>query len=249
MVAIYTNFIYQPILNALVFVYNHLAFKDLGLAIIIVTLLVRIVLYPLFQKSARHQAVMQRLQPKIKKIQEEHKGKHEAQSAALMQLFKEHEINPFSGFLLLLVQLPILFALYHIFLDILKPETFQYLYSFIERPNEISTSFLGLIDLSKSAILDKQNSIIVVLAAIAQYFQGRLSLANTSKGANLSPAEQMSKRMLVLMPFITLMIFYNLPAAISLYWLAATVFSVIQQILINKKLNNGDLGKLSEGTS
>src|SRR3989344_8878862 len=118
----YDHIIYYPILNALVFLYNTIAFHDLGIAIILLTILVRVILYPLFHKSARHQAISQRLQPEVKKLQELHKHDKKKQTEAIMELHKEHGINPFSGFLLLLVQLPILIALYQILSASMKPE-------------------------------------------------------------------------------------------------------------------------------
>src|SRR5438128_1291763 len=119
---LYNWIIYQPILNALVFLYQTVAFHDLGLAIILLTVLIRLLLYPLFHKGVRYQMVMQHLQPQIKKIQDAHKGDYEKQTQALMALYKEHEVNPFSGFLLILVQLPVLIALYHVFLSTAKPD-------------------------------------------------------------------------------------------------------------------------------
>ncbi|MEK7086984.1 MAG: YidC/Oxa1 family membrane protein insertase, partial [Patescibacteria group bacterium] len=86
---------YQPILSVLIFIYNNLAFHDLGLAIIFLTILVRIVLFPLFYKGAKDQALIQRLQPHIKKIQLDHKVDKAKQAQELMALYKEHRFNPF----------------------------------------------------------------------------------------------------------------------------------------------------------
>ncbi len=226
----YSTVIYQPILNALIFLYQTVAFRDLGLAIILLTILIRLLLYPLFHKGARYQMVMQHLQPKIKKIQDEHKGNYEKQTQALMALYKEHEVNPWSGFLLLLVQLPVLIALYHVFLSTGKPEILTNLYHWLPAPGALNSTLFGLIN------LQQKNIVMVGLAAVAQYFQGRLTLPPVAPGQELSPAEKTTRRMIYFTPVITLVIFLNLPAAISLYWLVTTLFSIGQQIIINRQL-------------
>src|SRR5947208_2810209 len=104
---LYQTIFYRPILNLLVFFYNVLPFHDFGLSIILVTVLIRLVLFPMFHKSSKQQMVMQRIQPKIKKIQETHKGDTQKQNEALMALYKEHGVNPLSSLLLLFIQLPI----------------------------------------------------------------------------------------------------------------------------------------------
>ncbi len=219
----------QPLFNTLVFLYKTVAFQDLGLAIILLTLIIRFILYPLFYHSFKNQTVMQRLQPEIQKIQHTHKENKERQAQAMMELYKQHKVNPFSGFLLILVQLPILIVLYQVFLKGITPEAFSNLYSFISPPSQINHSFLGLIDLGARSIL------IVVLAAILQYFQGRLSLPKQSPD---SPAARMGKSMVFIGPIMTILILSNLPSAIGLYWLTTSAFSIIQQIAINRKLDH-----------
>ena len=229
MIYLYQAIFYRPILNILVYFYETIAGRDFGVAIILVTLLIRLILYPLFHKSAKHQMALQRLQPKIKKIQETHKDNKEKQGQALMDLYKEHGVSPFSGILLLIVQIPILIALYQIVRSGLGTTALSQLYSFIAAPNNINNTFLGLINLSN------KNIVLVVLAAIAQYFQAKLAIYKT-KGAAPSQAQKMASQMVFIGPIITIFIFYNFPAAVGLYWLASSVFSVFQQLIINKKL-------------
>ncbi|MBI4087662.1 MAG: YidC/Oxa1 family membrane protein insertase [Candidatus Liptonbacteria bacterium] len=229
MLYLYDTLLYNPLLNVLIFFYNTIAFGDFGLAIIFFTIFVRIILFPLFQKSARHQIVMQRLQPELKKIQEKHRNNREHQGIEMMALYKEKGINPFSGFLFLLVQLPILIALYQIFLNSQSKDFLSGLYGFMFRPDHINTSFVGLINLGGQSIL------MVGLAALAQYFQGILTLPKAEKHREPTPAEKINRQMIIVAPFITLLIFYNLPAAVSLYWLIATIFSAAQQFMINKQ--------------
>jgi len=222
---------FDPLFNALVALYNTIAFQDLGLAIIFLTLIIRIIFLPLFYKSAKNQILIQRLQPEIQKIQHDHKDNREKQAQAMMELYKKHKVNPFSGFLMLLVQLPVLIAIYQVFLQEFSPEVMGRLYSFVTQPTEFHTLFLGLIDIEKRSIL------MVGLAAIMQYLQGKLSLPVIEKGREPSSAEKIGRQMVFIGPVLTIVILSNLPAAVGLYWLITSVFSVIQQIYINKTLN------------
>ena len=183
---LFNKILYQPLFNVLVFLYQYLG--DLGVAIIILTVLIRVVLFPLFYKGAKDQAIMQRLAPKIKEIQTNHKNNREEQAKALMGLYREHKVNPLSSFLLILVQLPILIALYQVFMKGLVG------------PDFLDLNFLGLIDLSK------KSAIIVGLAAVAQYFQGKLSIISQKRKTfkDLTPMERMGRQMIYLGPILTI---------------------------------------------
>ena len=222
---------FDPLFNGLVALYNTVAFHDLGLAIIFLTLIIRIIFLPLFYKSAKNQILIQRLQPEIQKIQHDHKDNKEKQAQAMMELYKKHQVNPFSGFLMLLVQLPVLIAIYQVFLQEFSPAVMGRLYSFVTSPTEFNALFLGLLDLEKRSIL------MVGLAAIMQYLQGKLSLPAAEKDREPSPAEKIGRQMVFIGPVLTIVILSNLPAAVGLYWLITSVFSVVQQIYINKTLN------------
>lgn len=231
---LFNQILYYPLWNALVLIYQYASFHDLGIAIIILTILIRVILFPLFYKGARDQAIIQRLAPRIKKIQEEHKHDKEKQAKAMMDLYKEHKVNPFSGFLLLLVQLPVLIALYRVFLNGFKSSVMDNLYSFVPHLQTFNHYSLGFIDLSS------RNLIIVLLAAGAQYYQSKLMLP--PKAANpkdASAAESMARNMLYMGPIFTIIFLYvfNLPSAVAIYWLTTSAFSAIQQIVINKNIS------------
>ena len=233
----FTEVLYRPLFNALVFLYNTVAFRDLGLAIILLTLLIRFVLYPLFYKSFKNQLVMQRLQPHIKKIQETHKDDKHQQAAKLMELYKEHKFNPFSGIFLLILQLPVLIALYRVFLnDFTATASLKSLYSFIAPVSPIQASFFGLIDLTKPSM------IVLVLAVVAQYFQAKAALPKQSAS---TPATAMGKQMLFIGPLITFFILLMLPAAIGFYWVVSSLFSIFQQFIVTRSLDLKPHGNLS----
>lgn len=220
----------QPLFNALVALYEYVAFQDLGVAIILLTIAIRVVLYPLFYKSFHNQAVIQKIGPEIKKIQHDHKDNKETQARALLGLYRAHKVNPFSSFLLIIVQLPILIALYKVFLSGISPDTLQNLYSFVTPPEQIGHLFINLIDLSKRSI------IIVGLAAVFQYLHGRMALPKSDSDSDPAPAAKMAKQMVWIAPILTIVILFNLPAAVGLYWMTTSLFSIFQQIYINKQV-------------
>lgn len=231
MIELFRTILYIPLLNALVFLYETVALQDLGIAIILMTLAIRIILYPLFGKAVRHNLALQRIQPKVKKLQDEHKHDRVKQGEELMRLYKTEGVNPFAGFFILLIQLPILIALFQLSINIVKPDALASLYSFIPSPDgPLNTVFLGLINLSEPDIF------MVVLAAVAQFVQGKLSLARApQKTKDLSPMEQVGRQMVYVAPVMTLVLFANFPAAIGLYWLTTTLASIVQQWLINRE--------------
>ncbi len=223
----------QPLFNGLVFLYNTVAFSDLGVAIILLTILVRTLLYPFFYKGLKNQALMQKIQPQIEAVQKEHKENKEEQAKQMMALWKEHKINPFSGFLLLIIQLPILLAIYRVFLTGLNKESLSGLYSFVHTPEILNNSLLGLIDLSERSV------IIVILAVAAAYIQGKMALSKSRANSN-SKSAKMAKKMSLLAPGIILIFLINFSSAIGLYILVTTLFSILQQYLINKRIYGGE---------
>ena len=238
MLTLFHTVIYQPLYNILVFLYNIVPGKDFGISIILITILLRIILIPLYKKQIESQQKMQALQPKIKEMQEKTKGNKEQQTKQMMELYKEHKTNPFSGCLPLVVQLVFLIAIYRVLITIssngLSIDTSQ-LYSFVANPGQINQFFIHLIDLTKPSIF------IAVLAAAAQYFQTKMLMKQQpqteKKDDSGKPdiAQMMSKQMIYLGPLMTLFIGIKFPAGLSLYWLVGTLFMLAQQIMIEKK--------------
>jgi len=231
----------QPLFNILVFFYNTITFGDFGLAIILITVFIRIILWPMNQKAIKSQRDLQDLQPKIKKIQNEYKDKKEEQAKALMELYKSNKVNPFGGCLPILVQLPILIALYSVFLNGLKPDYLSNLYSFVLNPGVINPSFLGLFDLSSRSI------ILALLAGGLQFIQSKMilpkvDLSGAPKRSDEAIAQMVSKQTLYFLPFITVIISWRLPAGLPLYWAVTTLFTIFQQFVImrNRNKNHGE---------
>ena len=242
---LFNEFLYRPLLNLLFLIYNNI-WADLGVAIILLTIIIRLIPLPLFYKSAKDQTIIQKITPRIKEIQKNHKDNKEKQVREIMAVYKEHKVNPLSGFLLMLIQLPILIALYRVFWKGLSSDIFKLLYPFVGVPENISHSFLGLVDLNQKSLA------IVIIAALAQYFQSKLLMSVGKKNSKsvgnegaAAVAEKISRQMVFLGPVLTFVILYSLPSAVGIYWLTTSVFSVIQQIVINKRLgkrNERDTG-------
>mgnify|MGYP001612445244 CR=1 FL=1 len=235
MAEIFRTILSQPLFNGLVLLYERASFGDLGVAIILLTLIVRVILFPLFHKTAKHQKIAQRIQPEIKKIQQKHKNDKETQTRELMELYKKHQVNPLTPILLLIIQLPILFAVYKIFRDGISADTLSMLYSFVPVPENVSHTFLGLVELNAVSIP------IAVAAAMAQYVQGKLATARAkNQDAMSAQARNITKTMIYLGPIVALVVLTKFPAAVGLYWLTSTLFSIIQQTIVNKSMQKED---------
>lgn len=220
--------LYQPLFNALVLFYEVIPGHDFGIAVIMLTLLVRVVFYPLSAKGIIAQKKLSELQPRIKEIQAKYKENKEQQAKETMALYKKEGINPFAGFTPLLIQLPILLALYRLFLGGLQPEQLSLLYSFVPNPGIIDPQFLGILDLSQQSI------ILAVVAGLAQFWQTRYSMASSKKTNGKDLASTMQKQMMYFFPLITVFIVSRFPAAIGIYWIVTSLFSVFQQYRVNK---------------
>lgn len=228
MVYLYNTFIYQPIYNLLVFLYNIIPGHDIGIAIIVLTLFIRFLLIPLTKKGIKSQKALQELQPMIQKIQRKYKDDRERQSKELMKFYQEHKINPFSSCLPLIIQLPIIFALFRAFRAGLTSSGLEALYPFISRPDHIDPMFLGLVNLSVP------NLTLAILAGIFQFFQSKMIMGKQKIGKQAGMASIMGKQMTYFMPVLTVFIALSLPAGIALYWLIITLFAIGEQSIIMK---------------
>lgn len=220
----------QPLFNALILFYKYVTFGDLGLAVIALTIALRFALYPIFYKGIKSQMLMQRMQPEIKRIQTELKSDKVKQTEAMLALYKSHNTNPFSGLFYTFIQLPILFAVYRIFMTGITAESLKDLYSFVPAPAEFNSMFLGLIDVSKP------NWWIVIIATAASFLQSYLM--NKQSMARGTPVQPGMKYMAYLAPVLTLAILPKLSAAIGLYWTTTAIFSIFQQERITKQLKS-----------
>jgi YidC/Oxa1 family membrane protein insertase len=235
--------LYQPLFNALVLLYNYIPGHDFGIAIVFLTLVIRFILFPISIKAINSQKGLQKLQPKIQELQKKYKDDKEKQAKEILELYKSEKINPFSGLLLALIQLPILIALYQVFWNGLNPKELMALYSFVANPGQINALFVHLIDLSKP------NLILAILAGLTQYFQTKMVLPKNGptaekKGNGPDFSQVMQKQMVYFLPVFTVIILVSLPSALGLYWTVSGLFSVVQQYFVLKEDKKNKLDRV-----
>jgi len=221
---LFNEIFYRPLFNGLIFLYNIVPGHDMGISIIILTILIRFILWPLTSKSIKNQKVLTKIQPQIEEIKKKFKNNKEAQAKALMGLYSENKINPLAGFLPLIIQIPIIFALWRVFLNSLNLDL-NSLYSFIPAPVQIQSIFLGLVDLSHKSV------VLAVLAGALQYFQTKMIIPSYKPSGSSDFGQIMSKQMLYFGPLLSIIIFWSLPAALPLYWIVVTLMTLLQQYL------------------
>jgi YidC/Oxa1 family membrane protein insertase len=232
----------QPILNALIAFYNLVG--DMGLAIILLTIAIQLLLAPLYKKQIESQKALKEIQPKMKEIQKKHKDDKEKQSKELLKLYQEEGVNPAGGCLPLLIQFPIFIAVYYVFRSYINVESLDLLYSFISRPEILDTNFLGILDMTATGSI-----YIALVAGITTYFQivtmpGQQEAEKKDKDKKEDDKSDfssqlttmMSKQMKGFMPIMSFVIVLQFPAAIGVYWTTRNLFTLAQNYLIK----NGD---------
>ncbi len=243
MVQLFNTIIYQPIFNLFVWLYNLVG--DVGIVILLITILFQILLYPLNSKSIRAQKALAEMQPKLEKLKQEYKTDQQKLAAETMKLYKEHKINPFGSCLPLLLQIPIFLALFYVFKNAFENTSFDLLYSFVPSPGSIDPISLGVFNLAgKSAVL-------AVLAGAAQFVQTKMLTTKkppvkAGEGAkDEGMAAMMNKQMLYMMPILTIVIGFQFPAGVVLYWFLRTLLAAIQQWILFRKNKTSDGGPAS----
>jgi len=220
-----------------------------GFAIIVLTIIIRVVLYPLMQKQMVSMREMQKIQPLMKAIQSKFKNDKERLNKELMALYKVHKVNPMSGCLPLLIQMPILILLFQTL------RKFEYL----DSSGNISGGFLWIAN-QVEVIVENIPTIVAGLAAPEQlihlpgngifniqalgimpfliggsmWYQQKMTTAGS--GASGGSAEQTQKMMTIMMPLMIGFMSFSLPSGLTLYWLTSTLLGIGQQYLINKKM-------------
>lgn len=238
MTALYHTVIYNPLYNGLIAVFTIIPWADAGIAVILLTVAVRLVLFPLSKKAVHTQVRMQEINPALAAIKEKYKDDSQEQAKKTLELYKEKGVNPFSGVLVLIVQLPIIFALYRIFLYAGFPDVNSaILYSFVHAPEHINTIFLGLIDITQ------KSAVLAGIAALTTFFQLKLAAPkplpknkNGGKSFGENLAQSMQTQMKYFFPIIVFFISYKISGVIALYWLTSNLFTIGQEIVVRKKL-------------
>jgi len=241
MMELYNTLLYQPILNLLVYLYNVVPAQEIALAILALTVIVKVLLYPLTAQSLRAQKVMQDLQPKLEALKKQYADNKEKLATETMALYKEQKINPLSSCLPVLIQFPFLIAVYQAFRHGLKSDNLNMLYGFVQNPGTINTMSFGFVDFATP------NIILAVLAGGAQFWQTRMLMRKRPvKKTEASKDEDMTavlnRNMLYFMPVVTIFIGASLPAGLTFYWLITTLLTIAQQVIIFRPKKTKDTG-------
>ena len=233
--AAFNFLLYNPLYNALIFFISVAPYASVGIAVILLTVVVKFVLFPLSLKAVKTQVLMRELEPELTKIKKQYEKDKQEQARRTMGLYKERGINPFSGFLVILIQLPIIFALYFVFFRGGLPTVdLTLLYSFVTPPSMVNMEFLWVPDIAGRSV------VLALLASVTQYFQINLTmppLKPRDKNASLKDdlARSFQLQMRYVMPLIVFGVAYFISAAIALYWTTSNLFAIAQEVFVLKK--------------
>ncbi|MCD5375336.1 YidC/Oxa1 family membrane protein insertase [Candidatus Gracilibacteria bacterium] len=247
---VFVGLFYAPLYNLMAYLIGFFS-NSLGMAIVAITILIRILLLFPQHKMLVSQRKMQAIQPKIKKLQEKHKGNQQVIGAELMKLYKQEGVSPMGACAPLLIQMPILIVIYNIIMNITSLKNEFYLYEFLQgfHISQIEFNFFGMDLLQSGGVV---GACLALSVAAIQYIQVRLSLSGRvtedkksgvvlekKKGAedynSLMPdPEMMNKFMLYGMPVMVGVFTFFLIAGVGLYWGISTLFAIFQQLFVNK---------------
>ena len=242
---LYHTILYDPILNLLLWVRDIVPGGDMGIAIILVTIIIKLVLILPSLSSIRSQKALQEIQPKVDEIRKKYKNDKQRQSQELLQVYRDHKVSPFSSCLPLLIQFPILIALYQVFFNglgsvdtatgLLGANQLDHLYEPIRAiyaSTPIPTDFLGFLTLTKP------NVILAVFAALAQFFQSRQLMGKNPKAKQ----NAMTRNMLYIFPVMVFFFGLQFPAGLTLYWIMSSLFTIVQQAVYLRRTNRAPDG-------
>jgi YidC/Oxa1 family membrane protein insertase len=230
---------YRPIYNALIFLTAVIPKHDLGLAIILLTLIIRTILLIPSQKAMKAQKRMQNIQPQIEKIKEKYKGDQQKIAMETMAIWKEAKVNPMGSCLPILMQFPFLVALFYVVKEGLNPDNAYMLYTQYTNftLQDININFLGILDLTKANVY-----VLPLIIGALQFIQMKLSMATADKKRKREGKEEKKNEiamatstMTYIMPVMIALFTASLPAGVGIYWGASTAYGIIQQIFVNKE--------------
>jgi len=232
--SIFSLVIYQPVLNFIVFL-AHICNNNLGLAVVIFTVLFRLLLWPLFEKSEKVQKQLSTIQPELQKIQKQYKGDQEGMTKAMMDLYKDHNMNPTATFSVLafsLFQIAAMFVFYSLFGNLVNPAGASSIASLLYPANtgfSLNLNFLGL-------NLGSHSFLLAAIYTVIQVVQMQLLLKKQKAQAASNPmASQMSKVMMYTLPLVILSLYKSIYAILYLYWTMFSLVSIIQDWLASRK--------------
>lgn len=234
MIAFFHTTLYVPIYNLLMLFVDNIPGGDIGLAVVLVTIIVRLIIMPLSFSAQKTARLMKEVEPKLKKVREQYKDNKEEQARAMMAVYKENHINPFASILTLLIQLPIVITLFWVFhnKELLTVDP-SLLYSFVAAPATVSPLFLGMILLTGPSV------VLAILTAVTQYLLALYAIPKApgkeDKSMQADIARAMTLQMRYVFPIIMAFIAYA-SGAIALYFITSNLFGIVQEYFVRRSL-------------
>ncbi len=236
---IWHTFFFDPVYNGLVFFIDLVPGGDIGVAIILTTILIKVILLPLSIKAAKTQKIMREIEPQLREIKEKHKDNREEQAQAMLAVYRDAGMNPFSAIFVIILQIPLVIALYlavYGYAGYALPEiNLERLYGFITAPAEVTMQFLGLIDMAG------RSALLAALAGITMYIQMQFVMpALPPRDPDAAPNFQddfkrnLQLQMRYVMPVLITVIAYVISAAIALYFVVSNVVAILQEFYIRR---------------
>jgi len=227
---IWNTALYKPIFNTLIFFVSKLPGHSLGFAIIFLTLIIKILLLVPNQKALKSQKQMQRVQPELDALKQKYKNDPQRLAQETMAIWKKYKVSPLGSCLPMLIQFPILIALFYVVRDSLNVMDPALFYTPLKGFNlsEVNPIFLGLIDLTKINVI-----VLPIIVGGLQFIQIRLSLGRVKNNNAGSAAPMMNKMMQFVLPVMIAFFSASLPAAVGFYWGVSTIFAIGQQLVVN----------------
>ena len=228
---------YNPIYNALVALVALVPGSNVGVAVILITIVIRLVLLPFSLSAARTQRAMKFLEPKIKDLKEKHKGDKEKEALETLALYREARVNPFASILTVFIQIPVLLALYWVFLyEPFSTIDTARLYAFTPIPHAVSLEFLGLASIAGKSI------VLAVLAGFTQFLQAHMALSGTMKPSTTGGMQGdfqkvMGMQLKYVFPFLIATISYTTSGAIALYFITTNLAGALQEWHVRRKIH------------
>ncbi len=231
----FNAFVFNPLYNGLIFLIDIIPYADVGIAVILLTITVKVILFPLAIKVSHMQVRMKEIAPRMEELKEQYKDDKQEQTIKMMALYKDNDVRPFLSLLVVFIQLPIILGLYWVFFRGGLPEVnAELLYSFIAIPEMVNMNFMGIVDMGGRSI------VLALLAGITQFIHSSYALpAPKPRSENPTMKEDLARsfhlQMKYVMPIVVVGISYTISAAIALYWLTSNIFSIGQEIFIRRK--------------
>jgi YidC/Oxa1 family membrane protein insertase len=236
---IWHTFFFDPVYNGLVFFIDIFPKGDVGLAIIALVVVVKTILLPLSIKAAKTQRIMREITPKLNELKVKHKEDRQAQAQAMLEIYRDAGLNPFAGVVVMIIQIPILIALYFAVYSgggVALPDiNTALLYGFIPVPEIVTMNLLGLVDITS------QSLILALLAGLTQYLQIKYAMPplpapEPGKEPDMKDdiARMMQVQMKYILPPLIFFVGYTTSAAIALYFVVSNLAALAQEIFVKK---------------